>query len=251
MNYGEPISWSYSYSTKKGDTTWAHRMDHYYKIGDTDVHWTQLAFSATMVFVLTCCVCAMLKKGLSIDEKNFKNQAISRAERRKQRIAGSMEIDSSTGPRPQKSAASVAWKKLHGHVFAAPGYPAIFSCFLGAGAQIFLMFYLTLNSFFFFFTIESLRPPIFYVVMCVLALMGFVNGLVTMRSLKFFGLTDWFFSATVASVALPTFIYCTLGLEIIFYSMAGGYRRSSLMTSIGLTLIWVLVNMGTALLGSY
>ena len=51
--------------------------------------------------------------------------------------------------------------------------------------------------------------------MVVLALMGFLNGLVTMRSLKFFGLTDWLFAATIASVSLPAFIYLSLGAEII------------------------------------
>lgn len=85
------------------------------------------------------------------------------------------------------------------------------------------MFYLTLNSLFFFFTVNSLRPPIFYIIMTVLAAMGFINGLVTMRTLKFFGLTDWIFSAMVASVTLPSFIYFCLGAEIILMALAGGY----------------------------
>ena len=122
----------------------------------------------------------------------------------------------------------MAWKKLHGHVFKAPEFPAIFSCLLGAGTQIFMMFYLTLNAFVFFFTAESLRPPIFYIIMGVLACMGFVNGLVTMRTLKFFGLTDWIFAAVVAAITLPSFIYVCFGAETILMAIAGGYRHSSL-----------------------
>ena len=161
-----------------------------------------------------------------------------------------MEITSSNKPRFPSSSA-VGWKKLSGHVFQAPGYPTVFACSVGAGAQIFMMFYLTINSFFFFFTIESLRPPIFYIVMCVLALMGYVNGLITTRTLKFFGLTDWIFSAVVASIALPVLIYVTLGSEIVLYAIAGGYRQNTLMYSILMTIAWCLVNIGTCFLGAY
>ena len=55
--------------------------------------------------------------------------------------------------------------------------------------------------------------------------MGFLNGLATMRLLKFFGLTDWIFAASIASISLPSFIYLCLGTETILYAIAGGYER--------------------------
>ena len=99
---------------------------------------------------------------------------------------------------------------------------------LGAGTQVFMMFYLCLNAFVFFFSTNSLRPHIFSIIMLVTACMGFINGLVTMRSLKFFGLTDWAFAAAVASISLPSFVYICLGAEIILYAIAGGYSKNSL-----------------------
>lgn len=160
-----------------------------------------------------------------------------------------MEIDSSTGPKIRST--EVAWKKLYGHVFKYPAYPAIFSCFLGAGTQVFLTFYLCLNAFVFFFSTNSLRPPIFMIIMVVTACLGFVNGLVTTRSLKFFGLTDWAFAASVASISLPAFVYICFFAEIALYSLAGGYEKNSLLTQLFMTIGWCLLNSFSCFLGSY
>ena len=84
--------------------------------------------------------------------------------------------------------------------------------------------YLLLNAFTFFFTTNSLRPPIATIVMVTLALLGFVNGLVTMRVLKFFGQTDWVFAAVISAVAYPCFIYICLGIETILNASVGGYH---------------------------
>ena len=137
-----------------------------------------------------------------------------------------MQIEASTEATERRSTASqVGWKRLYSHVFKAPAYPAVFSCFMGAGVQLFMMFYFSLVFFVVFFTAESYRPHIFKMIMSVLALMGFLNGLATMRLLKFFGLTDWIFAASIASISLPSFIYLCLGTETILYAIAGGYER--------------------------
>ena len=139
-----------------------------------------------------------------------------------------MEIEASVAPKSRSN--EVAWKKLYGHIFKTPAYPAVFSCMLGAGVQVFMMFYLCLNAFVFFFSVSSLRPPIFMIIMTVTALLGFVNGFVTTRTLKFFGITDWAFAAAVASTSLPAFVYICLGAEIALKALAGGYAQSNLLT---------------------
>lgn len=78
-----------------------------------------------------------------------------------------------------------------------------------------MMFYFTLNAFIFFFSSESLRPPIYAIIMSVLAVMGVINGLITMRLLKFFGLSDFLFSAVTSSVVLPSCLYICLTLEVV------------------------------------
>ena len=161
-----------------------------------------------------------------------------------------MEISASTEAGGNR-ATDVAWKQLYGHVFKAPAYPTMFSCFVGAGAQLFLMFYVTLCAFVFFFTTYSLRPKIYIITMGVLALMGFVNGLVTCRFLKFFGLSDWVLSAVIASVAFPAMIYLCIGIETLMRSFAGGYRSDSFWKTIVLTLIWCAINCVSCAVGAY
>ena len=204
-------------------------MDHYYKLENTNVHWVQIFQSLALVTLLGVFVFCIFKRGLDKDFANIARSQLERAERRKARMNGQtgMEIESSAGPRTRST--EVPWKKLHGHVFKHPSYPGLFSCFLGAGSQVFMMFYLCLNAFFFFFSTHSLRPHIFTIIMTVTACMGFVNGLVTMRSLKFFGTTDWAVSAAIAALGLPLFIYCCLGAEISLYALAGGYGRNNLL----------------------
>ena len=114
------------------------------------------------------------------------------------------------------------------------------------------MFYLTVNAFVFFFSsTESLRPPIYAIVMSVLALMGFINGLVTMRVLKFFGITDWVFSACISSVSFPGFVYFCLGSEVVLYALGGGYSKHNLWWSLGTTVAWVIVNSMSCFYGAY
>ena len=114
-----------------------------------------------------------------------------------------------------------------------------------------MMFYLSLVAFVFFFSAQSYRPHIFTGIMTVLAFMGFLNGLTTCRLLKFFGLTDWVFSAIVSSITLPAFIYICLGTETILYAMAGGYARNSLLMSLLKTVIWCTCNALSCFFGSF
>ena len=52
---GEPIVFSYSvYTMNDESTTWAHRMDHYWRIGNAKVHYIQIFVS--IAIVSTCVV---------------------------------------------------------------------------------------------------------------------------------------------------------------------------------------------------
>ena len=207
--------------------TWAHRMDHYYKIENTAIYWLQISVSTAVVTCLTILFFLIFKGGLDKDLMNLHKEALARAERRKKR-ATQMEIVSSEEP-SERHESAVAWKKLYGHVWKAPAYPAVFSCLLGAGTQVFMMSYFVLNAFYFFFSVQTLRPPLFWIIMSVLAGMGFLNGLVTTRVYKFFGCTEWLEAAVHSSIAFPLFIYCCLGAENVLYALQGGYNHTSLL----------------------
>ena len=70
-------------------------MDHYYKIGDTRVHWIQLIVTIAFVIALTTFIFCMLQRGIDTDARNLVTAAMSRVKRRQTRIKGEMEIESS------------------------------------------------------------------------------------------------------------------------------------------------------------
>ena len=87
--------------------------------------------------------------------------------------------------------------------------------------------------------------------MICLALMGFINGLITTRTLKFFGTTDWAFTALISSTALPIFLYVCLTLEIVFNAAAGGYSEETLWYKLFMTIGWIAINVVSNLFGAY
>lgn len=108
-----------------------------------------------------------------------------------------------------------------------------------------------MNALFFFFSASSYRPHIFTIIMTVMACLGIVNGLCTTRLLKFFGLTDWIFGATMAAFFLPFFMHVCFALEIIFYSLAGGYSSKHLLNRFLIACTWVVCNCASVFLGAY
>ena len=162
-----------------------------------------------------------------------------------------MEIEQSTTSRRNTKSSSSAWKGLYGQVFRHPEYPVAFACCVGAGSQIFMMFYFTLNAFVFFFSSESLRPPVYTIVMGLLAVMGIVNGLVTMRLLKFFGMSDFYLSAIISSVGLPIFIYICLSIELIANAKSGAYTKSTSLWSLIKIVFWTITNGICCFFGAY
>ena len=103
----------------------------------------------------------------------------------------------------------VAWKKLHGDVFRTPDFPNVFACFIGMGVQIFISCYGMMVFATLFFSNYMLRPYVLVMSLLSLATMGWVNGFVTSRVLKFFGSVDWFFSACISSMLLPIWLIST------------------------------------------
>lgn len=116
------------------------------------------------------------------------------------------------------------------------------ACFVGAGAQIVACFFTLLIAITIAFANTLWRPYIYTTTMVILAIWGFFNGYVTSRYLKYFGTTDWNFSASVSAFAFPCFIMGAFFLELVF----GWLAKSSIRYSVGTTILrvvgWYLLN---------
>lgn len=95
------------------------------------------------------------------------------------------------------------------------------------------------------------RPYIYTTMMVVLALFGFINGYVTSRTLKFFGTTDWNFSATISAFALPLFITGLMGFEMFFAWVSNSPSKYSFGKTLMRTIGWYLLNGVMCYIGAY
>lgn len=55
------ITFTYSVTIVKSKLTWAHRLDHFVKIGNSKVHWTQILISFSMLTVFALLMMGVLR----------------------------------------------------------------------------------------------------------------------------------------------------------------------------------------------
>ena len=122
---------------------------------------------------------------------------------------------------------------------------------MGAGVQITMMLITVLVGIVFAFANTAWRPYIYTTTMVILALWGFINGYLTSRSLKFFGTTDWNFSATIAAFTLPMFLTLTLGIELIIAWLSKSAMRHDFKNNLLRIVGWYLLNGVMCYLGAY
>ena len=91
------------------------------------------------------------------------------------------------------------------------------------------MFITLLIAIVFAFAQTEWRGYVYETAIVIMALYGYTNGYVTARYLKFFGSSDWSFSAVVSALALPMFFTAAI-LEEVFFAWV---TRSSLRYSAG------------------
>jgi len=101
-----------------------------------------------------------------------------------------------------------------------------------------------------FFVFENFRPFYYYAGMIVLAMMGYFNGFVTARTLKYFGTTDWVFSAATSSLVFPTWLYATVAIADIVEWIDDGYVVR-VGAGIGFGFLWLAINTPLCFLGAY
>ena len=122
---------------------------------------------------------------------------------------------------------------------------------MGAGVQITMMLITVLVGIVFAFANTTWRPYIYTTTMVILALWGFINGYLTSRSLKFFGTTDWNFSATIAAFTLPMFLTLTLFLELVIAWLSKSAMRHNFKNNLLRIVGWYLLNGVMCYLGAY
>ena len=61
------VSYTYQIKFKKSDLLWAHRFDHYMKLGNDRIHHLQFLVSCLIAFMFSFCVYKILQRTLNKD----------------------------------------------------------------------------------------------------------------------------------------------------------------------------------------
>ena len=249
------FSFTYTIRTvEDNDTLWANRMEHYLKVGSENIHIAAILLSLLIIVGLSCIVATILKRGLNKDFINIAKNRLGSNQRRTDRARLPNDEDENRSLNKKKQpveAEDVAWKKCHGDVMRAPGYPNLLASFVGAGAQMMAMFISIFIGITWAFAGSQWRPYIYTYVMVVMAFFGFINGYVTSRYLKFFGATDWNFSAGISAFVLPLIFIGGIVFESFFSWISGNSLRYSFGDTILRTLGWYFFNASMCYIGAY
>ena len=98
-----------------------------------------------------------------------------------------------------------------------------------------------------------MRPYVFTIGLLLLAGMGWINGFVTARVLKFFGSVDWCFSAFIAAIVFPIYLILTLAfIDFIEWAENAGYTVTIPFSSAFFyTAIWLAICIPLCFHGAY
>ena len=137
-------------------------------------------------------------------------------------------------------------------MFRTPEFPNIFACFIGIGAQLFVSFYgMLVFTTIFFSSHYMLRPYILTIALVALAFLGWVNGFVTARVLKFFGSIDWCFSAFIAAAMFPIWLILTAGFIDVIEWIEGSSSFVPFLTLFFYCCCWLALCIPLSFHGAY
>jgi len=143
------------------------------------------------------------------------------------------------------------WKKLQGDVFRPPKYSSLLAILVGAGSQVFVMFFLCLAFLIFAFINIYMRVVLIWQAYIFSALASWVNGLVTARMMKFFGATNWKLMGTVTAVAYPSFMLMSFTAVDFIEEAERASSRVRFTSVVIFALVWVMLAVPLAFHGAY
>ena len=111
-----------SQSLQNDETTaWAHRLDHYYKIGNTKVHFLQLGISLSVITVAALAAIVPVMQGLDKDISKIRQAHLAKKSVKKADTPAASSVS------------GVAWRKIANDVFRIPDFAVFLAVMIGIG----------------------------------------------------------------------------------------------------------------------
>jgi transmembrane 9 superfamily member 2/4 len=143
------------------------------------------------------------------------------------------------------------WKLVHGDVFRSPRHSLMLSVFLGNGAQLFVMTWITVIFALLGFLSPSNRGFLATVILLLYTLFGFIGGYVSARAYKTFGGENWKLNIAVTPMLAPGIVFCTFFLLNLFVWAKGSSGAVPFTTMLAIIGIWFVISVPLSVAGSW
>ncbi|KRZ12269.1 Transmembrane 9 superfamily member 2 [Trichinella zimbabwensis] len=221
----------YTYSVKflKTDIKWASRWDYILNSkSTTSIQWFGITNSILIVLFLTGMIGVIFLRTLRRDISRYN------------------QFDSSDDIQEE-----FGWKLVHGDVFRPPACRLLLSVFLGSGAQILCMAFVTLVLACLGFLSPARRGALMTCGVVLYICFGFVNGYVSATFYKAFGGTLWKKNIFLSAVLCPGIIFAGFFLcNIILWSQSSS-AAIPFSTLLLLLFLWFGVSTPLTYLGAF
>ncbi|XP_793969.4 transmembrane 9 superfamily member 2 [Strongylocentrotus purpuratus] len=229
LNKDLDITYSYSvHFIPNQQVRWASRWDYILEsMPHTNIQWFSIMNSLVIVLFLSGMVAMIMLRTLHKDISRYNQQDLEEAQE------------------------EFGWKLVHGDVFRPPRSGMLLSIFLGTGAQIVIMSFITLGFACLGFLSPANRGSLMTCVMVLYVLLGFIAGYVSSRIYKTFGGERWKSNVLSTSFLIPGIIF---GIFFIL-NLILWYEHSSaaipFSTLVAVLALWFFVSTPLVFIGAY
>ncbi|XP_062380336.1 transmembrane 9 superfamily protein member 5 isoform X2 [Sardina pilchardus] len=230
-DFTSPLDLTYTYSikfVKNNDIKWASRWDYILvSMPHTNIQWFSIMNSLVIVLFLSGMVAMIMLRTLHKD------------------IARYNQVDQ------EDAQEESGWKQVHGDVFRPPRKGMLLSVFLGQGAQIFIMTFITLFLACLGFLSPANRGALMTCAVVLWVLLGTPAGYVSARFYKTFGGEKWKTNVLLTALLCPGIVFADFFLMNLILWVEGSSAAVPFGTLVAILALWFGISVPLTFMGAY
>jgi len=222
------VVWTYDIKWEYSDVKWASRWDVYLYATDEQIHWFSMVNSLMIVLFLSGMVAMIMARTLRRDLSRYNDVEAK-----------------------EDAAEESGWKLVHGDVFRPPAAAGLLAVYVGTGAQVFGMAFVTMIFALLGFLSPANRGGLMTAMLMLYVFMGAVAGYVAARLYKMFRGTNWKANTLKTATMYPGIVgvvFFVLNLFIWGQKSSGAVPFGTLFA---LLCMWFGISMPLVFVGSY
>eukprot|EP00906_Rhabdomonas_costata_P012444 RCo017857 len=226
---GIVLAWSYSVKwVEDKEVAWSSRWDHYLRSSDANaanIHWFAIVNSLLIVLCLSAMVAMIMLRALHKDFNRYNNPE------------NEDEAQEETG-----------WKVVHKDVFREPAHASLLAVYVGSGAQLLGMSFITLVFALFGFLSPARRGWLMTTMLVLYSVMGSLGGFTTAILAKMFHEQSWR-TILMTSLYFPGKVFGVFFLLNLMLWQQGAASAVPFFGLVGLIALWFLVSVPLVFFG--